>query len=37
MLFASAGSELSYGEMPHNYSADHAVVASRLAGHVGRD
>ncbi|HEY3466515.1 MAG TPA: dCTP deaminase [Amycolatopsis sp.] len=37
MLFASAGSELSYGEMPHNYSADHTVVASRLADHVGRD
>ncbi|MEU4523174.1 dCTP deaminase [Amycolatopsis sp. NPDC024027] len=34
MLFASAGSELSYGTMPHNYSSDHAVVASRLADHV---
>ncbi|OXM63051.1 dCTP deaminase [Amycolatopsis vastitatis] len=34
MLFASSGSELPYGEMPHNYSSDHAVVASRLADHV---
>ncbi|UOX89642.1 dCTP deaminase [Amycolatopsis sp. FBCC-B4732] len=34
MLFASTGSELPYGEMPHNYSSDHAVVASRLADHV---
>ncbi|MGK3202559.1 dCTP deaminase [Amycolatopsis sp. MEPSY49] len=34
MLFASAGSELPYGAMPHNYSSDHAVVASRLADHV---
>jgi dCTP deaminase len=34
MLFASSGSELPYGEMPHNYSSDHAVVASRLAQHV---
>lgn len=34
MLFASAGSELTYGAMPHNYSSDHAVVASRLADHV---
>nr|WP_103343387.1 dCTP deaminase [Amycolatopsis sp. CA-126428] len=34
MLFASAGSELTYGEMPHNYSNDHMVVASRLADHV---
>ncbi|MEV6445216.1 dCTP deaminase [Amycolatopsis sp. NPDC051716] len=34
MLFASTGSELSYGTMPHNYSSDHAVVASRLADHV---
>ena len=34
MLFASAGSEQSYGVLPHNYSSDHAVVASRLADHV---
>ena len=34
MLFASAGSERPYGAMPHNYSSDHAVVASRLADHV---
>ncbi|EOD67567.1 dCTP deaminase [Amycolatopsis vancoresmycina] len=34
MLFASTGSELPYGTMPHNYSSDHAVVASRLADHV---
>ncbi|WP_328617886.1 dCTP deaminase [Amycolatopsis sp. NBC_00355] len=34
MLFASSGSELPYGELPHNYSTDHAVVASRLADHV---
>jgi len=34
MLFASSGSELPYGQMPHNYSSDHAVVASRLADHV---
>ncbi|MEU5262817.1 dCTP deaminase [Amycolatopsis sp. NPDC021455] len=34
MLFASSGSEQSYGTMPHNYSSDHAVVASRLADHV---
>jgi dCTP deaminase len=34
MLFASSGSELPYGELPHNYSSDHAVVASRLADHV---
>ncbi len=34
MLFASTGSELPYGEMPHNYSSDHVVVASRLADHV---
>jgi dCTP deaminase len=37
MLFASTGSERPYGAMPHNYSSDHAVVASRLADHVGRD
>ncbi|MFF1612622.1 dCTP deaminase [Amycolatopsis sp. NPDC058278] len=34
MLFATTGSELPYGAMPHNYSSDHAVVASRLADHV---
>lgn len=34
MLFASTGSERPYGAMPHNYSSDHAVVASRLADHV---
>lgn len=34
MLFASSGSERPYGAMPHNYSSDHAVVASRLADHV---
>jgi len=34
MLFASTGSEQPYGAMPHNYSNDHAVVASRLAEHV---
>ncbi|MFJ9785703.1 dCTP deaminase [Amycolatopsis sp. NPDC101161] len=37
MLFATAGSRRSYGEMPHNYSTDHVVTASRLADHVGRD
>jgi dCTP deaminase len=37
MLFASTGSELPYGEMPHNYSSDHRVVASRLADHVRVD
>lgn len=37
MLFASTGSELPYGAMPHNYSTDHAVVASRLADHVRHD
>ncbi|MDS0136325.1 MULTISPECIES: dCTP deaminase [unclassified Amycolatopsis] len=36
LLFASTGSELSYGEMPSNYSTDHTVVASRLADHVRR-
>ncbi|WP_370966379.1 dCTP deaminase [Amycolatopsis sp. cg9] len=34
MLFASAGSEQPYGAMPHNYSSDQTVVASRLAEHV---
>ncbi|MFJ7215121.1 dCTP deaminase [Amycolatopsis sp. NPDC098790] len=34
MLFASTGSERPYGAMPHNYSSDQAVVASRLADHV---
>jgi dCTP deaminase len=34
MLFASSGSERPYGAMPHNYSSDHVVVASRLADHV---
>ncbi|ADJ48476.1 dCTP deaminase [Amycolatopsis mediterranei S699] len=34
MLFASSGSELPYGDLPHNYSSDHSVVASRLADHV---
>ncbi|MGW5717507.1 dCTP deaminase [Amycolatopsis sp. NPDC003865] len=34
MLFASTGSERPYGAMPHNYSNDHTVVASRLADHV---
>ncbi|MEV6825378.1 dCTP deaminase [Amycolatopsis sp. NPDC051102] len=34
MLFASGGSELPYGDLPHNYSNDHVVVPSRLAGHV---
>ncbi|MEV7038043.1 dCTP deaminase [Amycolatopsis sp. NPDC051061] len=37
MLFASTGSERPYGAMPHNYSSDHAVVASRLADHVRHD
>jgi dCTP deaminase len=37
MLFASTGSELSYSEMPHNYSTDHTVAASRLADYVGHD
>jgi dCTP deaminase len=37
MLFASSGSERPYGAMPHNYSSDHAVVASRLADHVRHD
>jgi dCTP deaminase len=37
MLFASTGSERPYGAMPHNYSSDHAVVASRLADHVRND
>ncbi|WP_372666592.1 dCTP deaminase [Amycolatopsis kentuckyensis] len=36
MLFASTGSERLYGATPHNYSGDHAVVASRLADHVRR-
>ncbi|MEA5366699.1 dCTP deaminase [Amycolatopsis sp., V23-08] len=34
MLFASTGSEQPYDVMPHNYSSDHAVAASRLADHV---
>jgi dCTP deaminase len=34
MLFASAGSAQPYGAMPHNYSNDQVVVASRLADHV---
>ncbi|MEQ0560798.1 dCTP deaminase [Amycolatopsis sp. NEAU-NG30] len=34
MLFASPESEQAYGAMPHNYSNDQAVVASRLADHV---
>jgi dCTP deaminase len=37
MLFATTGSDLPYGAMPHNYSSDHAVVASRLADHVRHD
>jgi dCTP deaminase len=37
MLFASSGSELPYGELSHNYSSDHGVVASRLADHVWHD
>ncbi|WIV53037.1 dCTP deaminase [Amycolatopsis nalaikhensis] len=36
MLFASSGSAVPYGAMPHNYSSDRAVVASRLADHVRR-
>jgi dCTP deaminase len=37
MLFASTGSEQTYDVMPHNYSSDHAVAASRLADHVRTD
>lgn len=35
MLFASNGSDVPYGAMPHNYSSDHRVAPSRLADHVG--
>lgn len=34
MLFASAGSDRLYDELPHNYSGDQTVAPSRLAGHV---
>lgn len=35
MLFASSGSDVPYGAMPHNYSSDLVVAPSRLADHVG--
>ncbi|MFD5096982.1 dCTP deaminase [Amycolatopsis thailandensis] len=37
MLFATTGSDQSYGAMPNNYSSDHTVAPSRLADHVGRN
>ncbi len=33
MLFASTGTERPYGAMPHNYSRDQRVAASRLGDH----
>jgi dCTP deaminase len=33
MLFASTGTEKPYGAMPHNYSRDQRVAASRLGDH----
>jgi dCTP deaminase len=35
MLFACAGSSAPYDTMPHNYSSDQIVTASRLADHAG--